>query len=242
MRKLDLPEGKLRRQPGLSDTRERILLAAEQLFAQHGIEAISLQRIVEAAGHRNTSAVQYYFGSKNELIKAILAFRQQHFDVQRLALIAEMTRNDRGLDLRGFVESMVYPLAHSVRPGSTFVRFVALAIYDPVKRYIPREDSDNVDGIRAIEAGIIAALHHLPPRVRQQRYLLAWRMVIQTLAHHEHDIESRQHYVMPTQALAADLTECILGMLQAPSSAKQKPAVRGKKSQAPKTQSALKKS
>lgn len=216
MRKTQLPNSRPRRKPQLADTRERIIEAAEQLFARHGIDTVSLQRIVATAGHRNTSAVQYYFGSKHELIKAIFAYRQEHLDAQRLALVAEMRRSNRAQDLRPLVEAMVYPVAHSVRPGSTFVRFIAQAMYDPVKRYVRRKDLGEMEGIRAVENGILAALHHLPPRVRQQRFRLAWRLAIQTLAIHERDLDSHQHYLMSTEDLAADLVETILGLLMAP--------------------------
>jgi AcrR family transcriptional regulator len=200
----------------LPETRERIIQAAEQLFARHGIAVVSLQQIVAAADHRNTSAVQYHFGSKQALIKAIFSYRQQRLDAQRLALVAEMTRRGRAHELRPLVEAIVYPLAQSVRPGSTFVRFVAQAMYDPVQRYIRRKDLGDLDAIRAIETRILAALHDLPLRVRHQRFRLAWRLAVQALAIHERDLDSRQRPLMSTQALAADLVESILGLLRAP--------------------------
>ncbi len=54
------------------DTRLALMRAAEQLFAQHGVDRVSLREIAIAAGQRNVSAATYHFGSKRELIETIL--------------------------------------------------------------------------------------------------------------------------------------------------------------------------
>ena len=202
-----------RRQP---DTRERIIQAAERLFARQGIAAVSLQRIVAAADHRNTSAVQYHFGSKQALIKAIFAYRQERLDAQRSALLAEMDRRGRSRELRPLVEAIVYPMAEAVQPGSSYIRFVAQAMYDPVQRYIRRKDLGRLEATQEMETRVLTALHDLPERVRRQRFRLAWRLAVQALAVHERDLDSRQRPLMSTEALAADLVESILGLLSAP--------------------------
>ena len=54
------------------DTRLALMRAAEQLFAQQGVDRVSLREIAIAAGQRNVSAATYHFGSKRELIETIL--------------------------------------------------------------------------------------------------------------------------------------------------------------------------
>jgi AcrR family transcriptional regulator len=51
-------------------TRERILTAAERLFAEHGVSAVSNRQVAEAAGQGNTAVVGYHFGTKADLIRA----------------------------------------------------------------------------------------------------------------------------------------------------------------------------
>ena len=46
-------------------TREELILAAERLFSEFGIDAVSLRQINAAAGQRNSSAAHYQFGSKD---------------------------------------------------------------------------------------------------------------------------------------------------------------------------------
>uniref|UniRef100_UPI0010418D0F TetR/AcrR family transcriptional regulator n=1 Tax=Actinomadura fibrosa TaxID=111802 RepID=UPI0010418D0F len=57
----------------MNDTRERLLDAAERLYAERGIDGVSLREIVQAAGARNATAVQYHFGDRGGVIRAIFA-------------------------------------------------------------------------------------------------------------------------------------------------------------------------
>ena len=66
-----------------SDTRQRILDAAELLFTQYGFEATTLRRITGAA-EVNLAAVNYHFGSKEELIRELFRWRLTWLDQQRL--------------------------------------------------------------------------------------------------------------------------------------------------------------
>ena len=47
-----------------ADLRERLLLVAVRLFAERGVEAVSMRTINSEAGTKNKSAVHYHFGSK----------------------------------------------------------------------------------------------------------------------------------------------------------------------------------
>ncbi|KIX12328.1 TetR/AcrR family transcriptional regulator [Dethiosulfatarculus sandiegensis] len=55
-------------------TKERLLEEAERLFAEHGYEAVSVRVITKSAGC-NLGAVNYHFGSKQNLYKAVFMER-----------------------------------------------------------------------------------------------------------------------------------------------------------------------
>lgn len=63
-------------------TRELILRTAESLFAHRGIDAVSLNEINKAAGQKNTSSLHYHFGSKEELIEAIVYCHYEEIEVK----------------------------------------------------------------------------------------------------------------------------------------------------------------
>lgn len=71
------------------DTKERILDAAEQHFAEFGIEATSLRQIT-AAAQVNLAAVNYHFQSKDELVRAVIARRIRPVNQRRLEMLAEL--------------------------------------------------------------------------------------------------------------------------------------------------------
>jgi len=59
------------RPPGTSDTRERILVRARELFARNGIDKTSIRAIAAAAGV-DSALVHHYFGSKQQLFAAAI--------------------------------------------------------------------------------------------------------------------------------------------------------------------------
>lgn len=96
------------------DTRLRLLLVAERLFAQHGIEGVPLRRIGTAAGQRFKSAPQYYFEDRDGLVTAILEFRQEPLNARRHQMLGAARKRGRLGDLRSMVEILVLPLAELV--------------------------------------------------------------------------------------------------------------------------------
>ena len=61
----------------------KLMLTAERLFGERGIDAVSLRQIVSAAGQANSSAVQHHFGTKEGLIQAVYDMRLPELDVGR---------------------------------------------------------------------------------------------------------------------------------------------------------------
>ena len=76
---------------GAAGTKERLLDAAEALFMEHGFEATSL-RLITAAAEVNLAAVNYHFGSKEELFQAILTRRLDPMNQKRVDLLTDMER------------------------------------------------------------------------------------------------------------------------------------------------------
>lgn len=69
------------------ETQQRILDAAERLFARNGFAATSLRNVTGEAGV-NLAAVHYHFGSKEALVAAVFARRLRPLNDERLGLLA----------------------------------------------------------------------------------------------------------------------------------------------------------
>ena len=91
----------------VSATRELILTAAERLFAERGVNAVSNRQVSEAAGQGNNTAVGYHFGTKADLVRAIVrkhATRIEEIRARLLAGIGDST------DVRDWVDCLVRPV------------------------------------------------------------------------------------------------------------------------------------
>ena len=73
-----------------SDTKERLLDHAEKMFATDGVFAVTNRQITEAAGQKNESALNYHFGTRNDLIITLLRRRSKELDAIRAELLAHL--------------------------------------------------------------------------------------------------------------------------------------------------------
>ena len=106
-------------------TAEQLILTAERLYGECGVDSVSLRQIAEAAGQRNPAVVQYHFGGRERLLQAIVEYRVGPANARRTAMLDELEHAGRAGDLRGLVEAAVFPLLDSLPPDACYLRFVA---------------------------------------------------------------------------------------------------------------------
>ncbi len=105
---------RVRRDPRKAATRAAIIEAAESLFAEHGIEGVSLRQIGAAIGSANTSVVAYHFGSKEALVEAIFHFRLPAIDARRGELLEEVSQAGRDREAGALLRALWLPLYEQV--------------------------------------------------------------------------------------------------------------------------------
>ena len=134
--------------------RERILDAAESLFALHGLDGVSFRDITARAGV-SLSAIHYHFGSKQLVLSDIFYRRARAMVERRKALLGQLPRDDRGrLPLQGILDAFLRP-ALEVTQGDRddlFNRLLARLAMEPseVTRVIMRDCFDTND-LRFVE-------------------------------------------------------------------------------------------
>jgi AcrR family transcriptional regulator len=105
-------------------TERRLVLAAERLFAERGVDAVSLRAINVAAG-TNVASVHYHFGSKEALLEALIRERS-HEVSQRRAARLDRLETGKKVSARGLAEAFVVPVAQMADSGGqAWVRFIA---------------------------------------------------------------------------------------------------------------------
>ena len=142
-------------------TRSAILAAAERLYADRGFGDVTLRDIV-AAANVNLAAVNYHFGSKDELIAELFVTRSLATNRQRLNELkaAEEAGGGRAsIDsiLRALVGPMLRGCLGPERERSTAARFMIRASIEsvpPIRRIRNRE----IDHLRKFAAAMRRAL------------------------------------------------------------------------------------
>jgi AcrR family transcriptional regulator len=179
----DSATGARRRNASGESTRVMLMEVAERLFATRGIEAVTLREIQEAAGQSNTSVIRYHFGSRDGLIRALIAYRQSSLGTDRKAMLARMRDEGKEADPRAVVWLLVRPLANSIANGEMFAPFLARLAEDPRARshYWPEHVDDDFTQ-EQLEDVVDAALQDLPERIRRGRTFQLYISLINVMA------------------------------------------------------------
>ena len=90
--------------------------AAERLIAEEG-PAVSLRQVVAAAGQRTSSAIRYHFGTREQLVGAVVDARQSVFEPKRLERLAVLEAAGE-LDARGLIRALLEPVFEHQRGAS----------------------------------------------------------------------------------------------------------------------------
>jgi AcrR family transcriptional regulator len=200
-----------------SATREAILVAAERLFAEQGVVAVSNRQVSEAAGQGNNTAVGYHFGTKVDLVRAIARRHAEPIERIRVQMVAEI---DGSTDVRDWVSCMVRPATqHLAALGSPtwFARFGAQVMTDPALREIMVEESLTSPSLRKILDGLNRCLADLPAEVRAERNDMARQLLTHTMAERERALaEGTPTPRANWHDAATGLIDAIVGMWLAP--------------------------
>ena len=155
-------------------TKERILGAAESLFARRGFDGASLRQLTSAAGV-NLAAVNYHFGSKEKLVEQVFRRRLDALNARRLAALAKVA-GQPDTRLEDVLDAFIRPaleLSHE-DDGSLFMRVLARAFAehdDSLRKFL----SENYGHVMR---QFTAEFARLLPRLSKEE--LYWRIDLAT--------------------------------------------------------------
>ncbi|MBI2306980.1 MAG: TetR/AcrR family transcriptional regulator [Rhodocyclales bacterium] len=119
-----------------SDTRERILDAAERLFMESGYEGTSM-RMITGAAEVNLAAVNYHFGSKEALLREVFRRRLAWLNRERLRLLDDLEAQAKGEPLKpsvileAFFGTLLQMGSDESLGGMTFLRLLGRTLTEP---------------------------------------------------------------------------------------------------------------
>lgn len=200
--------------------RTKLLDVAEGLFAEKGIDAVSLSSIARHANQLNASVMQYYFGSKTKLIEALLERRMEELNARRSELIASVDVTNPSRALHQVAEAMVLPFAEhlSLERGSSYLRFVAQVTFSADQSVFEMMRGRHDSAARKIADLVLQISSDLRPELVRHRLAVVTNMVLFTIGEREKlRMAGRRTGVARLGAgeFIADLIVMIVGALEA---------------------------
>lgn len=149
-----------------SETRTVLLDSAEALFADFGIAGTSVRAITRQAG-ANLAAVHYYFGSKENLVRAVFGRRLGPLNRERLELLdacvgAASEEQNLPEIVRAFVSPVLQMMGNDRAGGPEFARLVSRALFNPTDELKAILLEEFAEVIARFTEALAAALPNLP--------------------------------------------------------------------------------
>jgi len=176
-------------------SKQRLMLAAIKLFAEQGIDGVSLRMINREAGAKNNSALHYHFGSKLGLVEAVVEFIQDWFEEAREDALSAVEAKGDDLQVRDILEAFIAPYLQLVENeswGYHAVRFLARmeleggpAIHATLNRFA-------TNSLTRFKKLLSKALPEVPRKLLMQR----WNFCITSIIHGIADYKSLKNSYM----------------------------------------------
>jgi AcrR family transcriptional regulator len=172
------------------DGKTRLILAGEQLFAENGIQGASMREIATKAGQGNHAAVQYHFGSRDGLVRAIFDYRMELMEAARGAMLGRARADGRTKDARAILEIILLPQldlqdADGNHSYASFLSQYLLQSRSPAFGDFSGSEPPNLtEALRLMRERV----DYLPPYVAQRRLISVSLMFLNILVRH-HGIE-----------------------------------------------------
>jgi len=158
---------------------QRLLLAGERLYGQHGVDGVSLRQIVAAAGQGNNNAIPLHFGSKLGFIQAISEMRLPPLEKARLILL-DRAHADGDLGARRMLRILLMPLAAEMNAHDFehYARFTLAVMRVEPEEHPFVKSADISPASMEVHRRLQQALGHLPTDVFRRRLALACNLFL----------------------------------------------------------------
>lgn len=195
-----------------------LILAAEKLFGDFGIDAVGLRAISEAAQQKNNNAVQYHFGNKMGLLAAIFEFREGQLQPLRQEMLEQAEVQGRLSDLRWLLRVCFEPNFRLYRDQHdiSYIKLHAAYLATHRPRGVPHPvdfDSPNTVAFRRAIKLLSQRLEFLGRRRFWLRLESVGSMFLNALIQHS---ARKQELNLPIDELFDDSIEMMAAALSAP--------------------------
>ncbi|HKR89608.1 MAG TPA: helix-turn-helix domain-containing protein [Phenylobacterium sp.] len=202
-----------------SEAAEHLKMVAQRLFAERGVDGVTVREIAEAAGQKNHAAVGYHFGCKEGLIRELVIDGAALIDARRNEWLDRLEGEGGQLTVRELVDLLIQTaLGAPGRGEETFNRFVVML------GMTHRRFFEETLGGRW-NSGYLRCLDHLrrlmpdmPLAVKNQRFVFLLALLGGVLAGREAELADagRPHLTWGSTEVLDNLGESMAALLEAP--------------------------
>jgi AcrR family transcriptional regulator len=200
------PDATVVTEGALSDTKQRILDAAERLFGEEGFDGTSM-RAVTAAADVNLAAVNYHFGSKAALLDAVVGRILGPATERQLRRLDELEQGPGEATVEELLEAFLVPIFHMLEDegerGPVIAQLFGRIMGDPgtemrgmILKRVARSD-------RRFQDAFARALTHLPPAERWWRFRSTVALAVSHQVHHARLAEVQDLIDVPPDVVQA---------------------------------------
>ena len=192
-----------------SSVPDALVSAAERLFAERGSASVSLREINAEAGSTNASAIQYHFGGRGGLVRAVLEKHEAAIDRRRHEQLDAYEASGTD-DLRALCAALVEPLVAELTTegGPGYLQLVADLYNQPNPTFDLSKVDDSTSSVARWRKLVLPLLS--PEGVRLHRRFDALRFAVSELARRART-GRRDHRLFTSQ-----LIDLVLALLTAP--------------------------
>lgn len=203
-----------------SEAAQHLKVVARRLFAERGVDGVTVREIAEAAGQKNHGAVGYYFGSKEALVRELVVDGAVLIDARRNAWLDRLEAQGGPRTVAETVAAMIYPSVGLEGDGreDSYTRFIVmLGMTHRALFYESLEGRWN--------SGYLRCLEHLrrlmPPMsaaAKNQRFVFIGASIGAVLAGREAALTdpTRTHPTWGSDQTLAHFAQTLTAMLEAP--------------------------
>lgn len=168
------------------DAKERMILVGEVLLAAQGIYGVSLREVASKAGQRNHNAVQYHFGSREGLIRAIFEYRMAQMEPARSRMLEQAEAQGLLMDARSLLDIIMLPQLdlEDVEGNNSYAGFLSQYLLWNRSTRFGDFGSKSPPHLARVLALLRERIAYLPTPVAQRRLVNGCLMFLNILVSH----------------------------------------------------------
>jgi AcrR family transcriptional regulator len=192
-------------------TRGVLIDVAERLFAERGIDAVSVAEILVESGQRNKNAVTYHFGGREGLIIAIAEERSGALNDRRNEVLADLDASGASNDVRSLCTALVIPLAELLDAPNQFLGFLARYHLDRSRRRLVASVDPRVTKSYRVAYEKLREASGIGRREFDLRFDFALDLIFTALAGRQSEERTGRPAGASRNVFVATLTDCVAG-------------------------------